>query len=75
MPLKRDTKKNPFRMYSNKFFLKDSLHYNHWFGHSVIKPVDVVVFQKRKALREGINYKIDKFVMYMLDEGELDKLM
>ena len=40
MPLKRDTKKTPFCMSSNKFFLKDGIHNNDWVRHSVMKPDD-----------------------------------
>ena len=40
-----------------------------------MKPVDTVVFQKRKAPREGKNDKIDNFEMEILDECALDKAL
>ena len=46
-----------------------------WVGHSVMKPVDDVAFQKRKALREGNNEKSKNFEIDILDEGALDKVM
>ena len=52
---KCDTKKTPFFMSSNEYFLKDGLKYNHWVGHSVMKPIVDVAFYKRKATREGGN--------------------
>ena len=36
--------------------MKYGLQDNHWNGQSVMKPVDDVEFQKRKATREG-NYE------------------
>ena len=53
MPTKRDTKKSPFCMSSNKFFVKYSLQDNYWVGHSVTKPVGIADFQKIKGIREG----------------------
>ena len=53
MQLKCDTKKTPFCMYYNRLFLKYGIHYNNWVGHSGIKPVDAMAFQKRKAHMEG----------------------
>ena len=44
-------------------------------GHLVMKPVDTVEFQKRKAPREGNNNGINNFEMEILDEGLLDKAM
>ena len=46
VPHKRDTKKTPLCMYSNKFYLKDGLQDNNWLGHSVMKPVVSVAFKK-----------------------------
>ena len=40
----------------------------------MIKPVDSVVSQKRKLIREGSNDKIDNFEIKILDEGALDKV-
>ena len=48
MPLKRNTKKNPFFMSFNELFFKDGLKYNHWIGHSVMKPVDSKLYHKIK---------------------------
>ena len=45
--------KKDFCMYSNKLFLKYGLQDNHWVGKLLIKPVDDVVFLKRKVIREG----------------------
>ena len=41
----------------------------------MIKPVDSVVSQKRKLIREGSNEKSDNFEMKILDEGVLDKAL
>ena len=57
VPLKKDTKKTPFCMSDNKLFFNYGIQDNNWVGHSVIKPVDAVIFQKRKALRKGGNEK------------------
>ena len=35
-------------MSSNKFFIIYGLQDKHWFGNSVIKPIDAQEFQKRK---------------------------
>ena len=43
--------KKDFCMYSNKLFLKYGLQDNHWVGKLLIKPVDDVVFLKRKVIR------------------------
>ena len=51
------------------FFFKDGLQDNHLVGHSVMKPVDYVVSQKRRATREVKNDKSDNFKNYILDEG------
>ena len=75
VPLKRDTKKTPFYMSSNKLFLKYCLQDNHWVGNAVIKPVDSVEFQKRKSLRKVNNDKSDNFEMEIIDEGALDKAL
>ena len=75
VPLKLDTKKTPFCMSSNKLFLKDGLHDNNRVGKPVMKPVDYVTFQKRKALMEGKNDESNKFGMKILDEGVLDKAL
>ena len=40
-----------------------------------MKPVYSAEFQKRRALREGKNDKIDNFEIDILDEGVLDKAM
>ena len=40
-------------MSSNKLFIKDGPQDNHWVGHSVMKPVDYVVFQNRKSMIAG----------------------
>ena len=74
MPLKRDTKKTPFCMYSNKLFLKDGIQDNHWVGHLVMRLVNDVAFQKRNALREDNNDKSDNIEMCILDEGAIDKI-
>ena len=39
MPIKY-FKNNQFFTSSDKLFLKDDKIFNHWFGHSVMKPVD-----------------------------------
>ena len=41
----------------------------------MIKPVDAVVFQKIKSLREGNNDESDKFEMEIIDEGALDNAL
>ena len=63
MPLKSDTKKNPFCMSYTRFFLKYGLHNNHWVGHSLMKPVDAVVFHKIKSMRGFSNDEINNFEM------------
>ena len=60
-------------MYSTKIFIKDDLKNNHWVGHSVVKPVGVVAFQKIKAMREGKNDESKNFEMGIIDEGALYK--
>ena len=75
MPLKRDTKKNPYFISSTKLFLKDILQDNHWVGHSVMKPVVAVLFHKIISMGEGNNYESDNFEMDILDEGALDKAL
>ena len=67
MPLKRDTKKAPYYISSNKLFLKYCLQDNHLVRNSVTKPVDAVEFQKRKALREGNTDKSEKFETDIID--------
>ena len=52
VPLKCDTKKTPFCMFSNKLFLKDGLNNNNWAENSVIKPVNATEVKKRKAPRD-----------------------
>ena len=52
IPIKRHTK-NTFCITSNNLLVKDGLQDNNWVRNSVIKPVDSVAFQKRKATREG----------------------
>ena len=47
----------------NKLFLKDGLHDNNFVGKSVMKPVDDVAFQKRKATEKGNNDESDNFEM------------
>ena len=61
MPLKRDTKKTPFCMSSNKLSLKYCLQDNHLVGQSVMRPADAVIFHTIKALREGNNEKATTF--------------
>ena len=75
VPPKRDTKKNPFCMYYNKFFLKYCIHDNHWIGHSVMKQVDDVEFHKRWLFREGNNGKSYNYEMEIMDEGVIDKVL
>ena len=62
-------------MSSNKLFLEYVLQDSPCFGHSVMKPVDYMVFQKRKATREGKNDKNENFEMEILDKGALDKAL
>ena len=40
-----------------------------------MKPVDAVVFQKLKSLREFNNDESGKFEIDILDEGALDKAL
>ena len=62
-------------MSSNRLLVKDDLQDNHLVGHSVMNPVDAMVFQKRKVTREG-NYESSKnFEMEFLDKGSLDKAL
>ena len=75
MPLKRDIKKTPLCMSSNKLFLKDGLQDNNWVGHSMMKPVDAVEFQKINSLREGNNDENENFEMEIIDEDTLDKAL
>ena len=39
--------------------MKDDLQDNHLVGHSVMNPVDAMVFKKRRVTREG-NYESSK---------------
>ena len=71
---KYDTKKTEFFMSSYKSLVKDGIQDNNWVGHRVLEPVDVVAFNKIKALREVNNYKQNYFELYILDEGALDKV-
>ena len=50
LSIKRNFKNTKCCMSSNKFFLKYGLQEKHWFGHSGMKPVVAVVFQKRKEI-------------------------
>ena len=40
-----------------------------------MKPVDDMVFQKRKQTRKGKNDKRENFEMDIIDEGALDKAL
>ena len=42
-------------MFSHMLFLKDDLQDNHWFGQSVMNPIDDQAFQKVKIIRESKN--------------------
>ena len=53
MPVKRDTKKNPFCTTSEKLFLKDQRFDNHWVRHSLMKTVESDSLQGRKDTKEG----------------------
>ena len=77
VPLKRYTKKTPFCMSSNKFFLRYryGLQDSYWVGNSLMKTVDSVAFQKRKAMREFNNDESNNFEMEILDEGALNKAL
>ena len=75
MPMKHDTWKNQFCMSSNKFFIKYGLQNNHWFGKSLMKPTDAVVFQKREAIREGNDETSENFEIEVPAEGTLDKVL
>ena len=75
VPLKHGTKKISFFMKYSRLFLKYGLEENHWVGHSVMKPVDVVAFQKRKAPREVINDWGENFEIDIFDEIALDKAL
>ena len=75
VPLKCDTKKTPFCMFSNQLFLKDGLHNNNWVGNSVIKHVDATELKKRKAPRERTNEKSNNFEMEIIDKGALNKAL
>ena len=55
MKCQSNTIKEPILLSSHKLFVKDALQDIHWFGHSVMKPVDYMAFQKRGATREGNN--------------------
>ena len=57
MPLKRNTNKTPFCVPSNKLFLKDGLHDNHWVGHPVMKSIDAVVIQKKATIMKATTLK------------------
>ena len=56
------------------FFL-NGLQDNNWVGNLEMKPVDTVVFQKRKIMIEGKNDEKDNFEMEILDEDVLDKAL
>ena len=58
-----------------KVLLKYGLQNNYWFGHSVMKPVDAVEFQKRKSAREVNNEEIENFEIESIDECALDKAL
>ena len=51
MPLKRNTKKNPFCMSYTNLFLKGGLQDHNWVSKSVMKPVEAVEFHKIKPMR------------------------
>ena len=74
VPQKWDTERTPFFCLLTIYF-KDGLQNNHWVGNSVIKPVDVVLFKKIKALRKCNNWEIYSFAIEILDEGALDKAL
>ena len=58
-----------------KLFLKYGLQDNNWVGHSVMKPVDDMEFQKIRSMMEGNDYKRDNFEMEIIDEGAIDKAL
>ena len=63
MQIKHGNKKTPFYMSSNKYFLKNGAQDNHWIRHLVMKQIDDVKFQKRKATGEGKNDQNGSFLM------------
>ena len=63
MPVKFDTKNNPFCTSSEKLCLKGEIFNNHWFGHSVMTPVNAGLFQIIKYMKEGGEENNDKFYM------------
>ena len=52
MPVKLDTKKNPFCTSTEKSSLKDGNFDNNWVGNSVMKTVDDELFQRTKDIQE-----------------------
>ena len=64
-------KKNPFCEYSDKLFLKDVKMDGFWVGHSVMKPVGVESFKRKKYIKEGCKEKNDNFDMDILEKGAL----
>ena len=62
-------------MSSNKFFVKDCLQDIHWFGHSVMKPVDYAEFQKREATIEGDDDHSETNQMEIIAEGVMYKAL
>ena len=75
MPIKLNTKKTTFSIYSTKLFLKGSLQVNHWVWKSVMKPVDDMVFQNIKLMRGGNNDESNNFDKVIIDEDALDKFL
>ena len=62
-------------MSPNKFFVKYGLEDNHWYGNSVMKPVDAVQFQNIKATIKRINEPIENFEIMIFYENALDKVL
>ena len=75
VPLKRDTNKTPFCMFSKKDIFKNVLQDNNRVRNSVMKPVHAVEFRKIKKMREGNNDKSNNFETEIIYDGVLDNAL
>ena len=75
IPVKRDTKNNPFCKSSEKLSLKGWNFDNGWVGHSVMKPVDVELFYKKKRHQRRRWGEKNDFDTEILEEGALEKAL
>ena len=64
LPKIHDVKKKPFGTSSQKLYLKDKTHKNHFVGHSLMKSMDVDEFFKRRVI-------ISELVARLNDDDEI----